>query len=558
MGVRIQELPETTGINKEDVLIVEDGQGTKKGTVQQLDESLGVSQLKEDLTDLNEHLEVKKCYLNYDSFTTDGYYYNNNLVPTVGANFKIAEPIKLNAGIYTFYGINLYWTFAKTSNGTITRLGEGYSSTVTFNEEVTVYTTTERGASTHYQQARVVDGESALSEMPDVGIISSGMDTRLQNCEKILLDNASDLNILNESVGAIKCYLNYNSFGSENFYYNNRLIPTPPADGNTYAIAEPVELKEGTYTFYGINLYWTFYVTGDGTITRLFDGDGYQKTITFDEDVTVYTTIVKLPRADYERAMIVDGENVIAGTPNVGIIDTKMNQKIKELTTSNSYTFALFENACACGDSFTQGSCVCSDGSTWKDRPWFDKIAKKCGIDYLNCGIGGSTTRTWLSNTKGLQKVLAAEPYDFYTLAWGINDLYASGHGLDYLGTINDITDDYTQNPDTFYGNYARIIEQIKAHSPNAKFVMFPVWYNSPNNADVQAFNTAIQNIANHYSIPYINIFEDDFFTSSEAYTMLQGHPSALGYMGMASAIERLFDKCVKENINYFRYSSVG
>lgn len=50
MGVRIQELPETTGINKEDVLIVEDGQGTKKGTVQQLDEALGVSQLKEDLT----------------------------------------------------------------------------------------------------------------------------------------------------------------------------------------------------------------------------------------------------------------------------------------------------------------------------------------------------------------------------------------------------------------------------------------------------------------------------------------------------------------------------
>lgn len=49
MGVRIQELPATSGIKKEDLLIVEDGQGTKKGTVQQLDESLGVSQLKEDL-----------------------------------------------------------------------------------------------------------------------------------------------------------------------------------------------------------------------------------------------------------------------------------------------------------------------------------------------------------------------------------------------------------------------------------------------------------------------------------------------------------------------------
>lgn len=48
MGVRIQKLPETTGINKEDLLIVEDGQGTKKGTVQQLDDSLGVSRLKEE------------------------------------------------------------------------------------------------------------------------------------------------------------------------------------------------------------------------------------------------------------------------------------------------------------------------------------------------------------------------------------------------------------------------------------------------------------------------------------------------------------------------------
>lgn len=45
-------MPETTGINKEDLLIVEDGQGTKKGTVQQLDEALWVSQLKEDLEGL--------------------------------------------------------------------------------------------------------------------------------------------------------------------------------------------------------------------------------------------------------------------------------------------------------------------------------------------------------------------------------------------------------------------------------------------------------------------------------------------------------------------------
>ena len=65
MGVRIQELPETTGINKEDVLIVEDGQGTKKGTVQQLDEALGVSQLKEDL---DNHIGKNMCGMNPNVF----------------------------------------------------------------------------------------------------------------------------------------------------------------------------------------------------------------------------------------------------------------------------------------------------------------------------------------------------------------------------------------------------------------------------------------------------------------------------------------------------------
>lgn len=83
MGVRIQELPETTGINKEDVLIVEDGQGTKKGTVQQLDETLGVSQLKEDLNNYdksinNYNLLDDAQFFNGKQFIdTGGYFWDN-------------------------------------------------------------------------------------------------------------------------------------------------------------------------------------------------------------------------------------------------------------------------------------------------------------------------------------------------------------------------------------------------------------------------------------------------------------------------------------------------
>ena len=75
MGVRIQELPETTGINKEDVLIVEDGQGTKKGTVQQLDEALGVSQLKEDLTEISEAF-FEQTVIELQPTKNNGYHWN--------------------------------------------------------------------------------------------------------------------------------------------------------------------------------------------------------------------------------------------------------------------------------------------------------------------------------------------------------------------------------------------------------------------------------------------------------------------------------------------------
>ena len=48
MGVRIQELPSSEGISKTDLIIVQDNEATKQGTIQQLDDSLGVSRLREE------------------------------------------------------------------------------------------------------------------------------------------------------------------------------------------------------------------------------------------------------------------------------------------------------------------------------------------------------------------------------------------------------------------------------------------------------------------------------------------------------------------------------
>lgn len=48
MGVRIAELPSSEGISKTDLIIVQDNESTKQGTIQQLDDSLGVSRLSKE------------------------------------------------------------------------------------------------------------------------------------------------------------------------------------------------------------------------------------------------------------------------------------------------------------------------------------------------------------------------------------------------------------------------------------------------------------------------------------------------------------------------------
>ena len=48
MGDRMAELPSSEGISKTDLIIVQDNEDTKQGTIQQLDDSLGVSRLIEE------------------------------------------------------------------------------------------------------------------------------------------------------------------------------------------------------------------------------------------------------------------------------------------------------------------------------------------------------------------------------------------------------------------------------------------------------------------------------------------------------------------------------
>lgn len=250
------------------------------------------------------------------------------------------------------------------------------------------------------------------------------------------------------------------------------------------------------------------------------------------------------------------------------ITETQINSKIENaasnLEKKQVIDFGFIEKFAVIGDSYASGEIYVADSSAasgyrvrdYYNLSWGQIIARKYGAECINLSKGGLTTRTWLTDSKGLPAMLAAEPQQLYLCALGINDeINSAAYGLNYLGSLTDITNysDYENYADTFYGNYGRIIEQIQQHSPNAKIVLMSVAYLYNNTED--SFNNAIQEIAEHYGLPFIDIKSDSFYSQTSIYKTGQSwnHPTAPIYAGMANANVRLFNTCVGDNYDYFK-----
>lgn len=219
-----------------------------------------------------------------------------------------------------------------------------------------------------------------------------------------------------------------------------------------------------------------------------------------------------------------------------------------------SAKLSIFDKIGVVGDSFASGEIYRPDGTLIGDNykiSWLQQLARRNGFTGFNFSGGGMSTRTWLTSERGLTKLNSSDICDLYILALGINDYY--GLGESYLGTENDIT----TKADTFYGNYAKIIEAIQAKSSTSKLIMLDIAIrnneSSNNKTLINKFNNAIVKIANHYNIPvaYQNnnrYFELDLYRNS----MYHGHPSIVGYSAMATQVENTISECMFANQSYF------
>lgn len=221
-------------------------------------------------------------------------------------------------------------------------------------------------------------------------------------------------------------------------------------------------------------------------------------------------------------------------------------------------TFAklsLFDTVGVVGDSYASGEIYATDGTLIGDKykiSWIQQLARRNGFTAHNFSVGGLSTRTWLTSTHGLSKLNSTEDCDLYILALGINDFY--GIGIDYIGNESDMA---SATADTFYGNYAKIINAIKAKAPNSKLMIaniaIRITADALNKTVIKAFNEAIVNISEYFEIPLIDQCNYEYFQSAEYQNnMYYGHPTAVGYSAMATALENCISMSMIENKAYF------
>ena len=209
-------------------------------------------------------------------------------------------------------------------------------------------------------------------------------------------------------------------------------------------------------------------------------------------------------------------------------------------------SLSMFQSIGIIGDSFASGE-ISTNGTLidYYNLSWGQVMARMAGSTAVNYSKGGLTTKTWLTDTTyGLAKLNAESANQLYIIALGIND----GNQSIPIGTISDITSD---NTNSFYSYYGRIIRAVKAHAPNAIIMLSTLarWADK-----YKPYSAAVKAIGTYYDLPVFDLSESEFFQSEFfADTQVSSHPTAVNYSAMAKEYKRLVENALAENAELYK-----
>ena len=208
----------------------------------------------------------------------------------------------------------------------------------------------------------------------------------------------------------------------------------------------------------------------------------------------------------------------------------------KEVTCNLS----MFENVGVIGDSYASGGMVINDEIMTKyNISWPQVLKRSTGVDFVNYSFSGATCKSWLVNSNyGKSKVESDDPKQLYLVCLGIND--ADRKNEQPTGTIADMKDNSEENPDTFFGNYGKILSVLMLKSSKAKIVLVTI---PLKNSQYMEYSGYIKSIGEKYNLPVIDSLTDPFLNSDEFQNNRSGgHPLAVGYSRMANSMKKLIE----------------
>ena len=222
---------------------------------------------------------------------------------------------------------------------------------------------------------------------------------------------------------------------------------------------------------------------------------------------------------------------------------------------------SIFHTVGCIGDSLASGEAVSSEKNhDLYDYSWGQCLARMTGNTYYNWSKGGLSTSSFLSSSYATECYDGDHLCEAYLIGLAQNDsnVVAKTDDKDYegaIGTIDDVDfDDYSNNADTFYGRYAKIIQMIQEIQPKGKiFVMT----DPLTSTETRGFNAAIRELAESFD----NVYLMDLYTyGSSLYTTgllgsyrRSGHYNAAGYFICACIIATYIDWIVKAYPEEFR-----
>lgn len=246
-------------------------------------------------------------------------------------------------------------------------------------------------------------------------------------------------------------------------------------------------------------------------------------------------------------------------------------EKLKKLIIESNPLVNLLENGgyinvfnkIACiGDSLTEGVFEYTENGEVKyaGKPqgfepysYPSQLARMTGATVGNYGVGGATAKSWLETTECSNCFKNENKAQAYIIALGTND-------TDYSGNVDTDIDlkNYSNNADTFVGNYAKIIQKCLELQPKAKIfvVTIPKTRTDYHNAWTTG-NSKIKAVAEKLGVYVLDIYTySESFDNPDEYKKhfyTGGHRNAIGYRRTAMEYATYISWIIYNNPDNFR-----